>query len=119
MPKKKRRAIQKTNNGVRQVRMYPVYARKDVRDGEINPGAVPMTFLDSAAKAVWIEQGAVRSTNRGQVLYLLINLAPSVQRSQAMGPGVIEGNADNNYFAQQITNAWRVPTFAERAGAAA
>lgn len=99
--------------------MYPVYARKDVneRGDKITAGAKPVTYLDAGQKALWEEQGAVLSLNRGRDLYLLVNLPPRVQRSQAMGPGVIEGNAANKYLAQELTEAWRLPTWAERQAA--
>lgn len=97
--------------------MFAVYARQDVSDGKVRAGAQPVTHVDPATRAVWEEQGAVMSTNRGRDLYLLVNLPPRVQRSQAMGPGVIEGNAGNKYLAQELTEAWRMPTWAERQAA--
>ena len=88
----------------RQVRMYPVYARKTANP-EVVLGETPICYIDRATRDVWLDQGAVTSYTRGSMVRLTINLPPRPQPSVSMS-GVSDGVAMGRKFARACLAAW-------------
>lgn len=120
MPKKHRGTERRTRG--REVRMYPVYANKPLNSDSVL-GERPLCQIDWATRERWMADGAIVSVCRGKAVRLLVNLPPTPQRSNSMGPDVLNCIIDKLPYALHCQTAWQpanrvIPVWREYGAAA-